>query len=422
MFKRIVNNVKLIAFAVVLGAVTGVVIWGFLKAVSYVTGLLWEKLPEAVQFPGYAIALCAVGGLIIGIVRKFFGDYPEELETVMTKVKKDGHYDYSKMLVMLIAAFLPLVFASSVGPEAGLTGVIVGLCYWVGDNVKYAKEHEKEYSEIGEAVTLGVLFHVPLFGIFAVEETEVELAKEEALGIRLPKPMKLVLYGSAVAGGLIAFYLLREFFGAAMEGFPSFDVASFTIPDFVAIILYLIIGIIMAYIFMGSEFIFEKISGVVPGIVKETLCGVALGAVITVVPMAAFSGEEQMGELTGTFKTFLPLVLIGIAVVKLILTSMCIKLGLKGGHFFPLIFACVCMGFGVGIFIFGYDLPHLVFAAGIVTAACLGAQMKKPIAVAVLCLLCFPVKMLFFLFLAAAIGSALGFKKKENDQEKKTDM
>ena len=173
---------------------------------------------------------------------------------------------------------------------------------------------------------------------------------------------------------------------------------------------------------MGCEFIYKKISGVVPGIIKETLCGVALGAVITVVPMAAFSGEEQMGELIGTFKTFLPLVLIGIAVVKLILTSMCIKLGLKGGHFFPLIFACVCMGFGVGIFIFGYDLPHLVFAAGMVTAACLGAQMKKPIAVAVLCLLCFPVKMLFFLFLAAAIGSALGFKKKENDHEKKTDM
>ena len=61
------------------------------------------------------------------------------------------------MLVMLISAFLPLIFAASVGPEAGLTDVIVGLCYWVGDNIKYAKEHEREYSEVGEAVTLGVL-------------------------------------------------------------------------------------------------------------------------------------------------------------------------------------------------------------------------------------------------------------------------
>ena len=99
---------------------------------------------------------------------------------------------------------------------------------------------------------------------------------------------------------------------------------------------------------------------------------------------------------------------IGIAVVKLILTSMCIKLGLKGGHFFPLIFACVCMGFGVGIFIFGYDLPHLVFAAGMVTAACLGAQMKKPAAVTMLLMLMFPVRMLLPILLAAALGGIVG--------------
>ena len=48
------------------------------------------------------------------------------------------------MPVVLVCAFLPLVFGSSVGPEAGLTGIIAGLCYWVGDNVKYAKEHADE--------------------------------------------------------------------------------------------------------------------------------------------------------------------------------------------------------------------------------------------------------------------------------------
>ena len=159
-----------ILFAFLLGAFAGTVIWLFLKAVGLISGLLWDKLPEIIHFKGYAVLLCAAGGLIIGIFRKFFGDYPEELPVVMGKIKKDGHYDYSNMFVMLVAAFLPLVFAASIGPEAGLTGVIVGLCYWVGDNLKYAKTHEKEYSEIGEAVTLSVLFHAPLFGIFSVEE------------------------------------------------------------------------------------------------------------------------------------------------------------------------------------------------------------------------------------------------------------
>lgn len=71
---------------------------------------------------------------------------------------------------MMIAALLPLLIGSSVGPEAGLTGIIVGLCYWAGENLKFAKQHTKEYSQIGAAVSLSVLFHAPLFGIFEVEE------------------------------------------------------------------------------------------------------------------------------------------------------------------------------------------------------------------------------------------------------------
>lgn len=159
--KSFINHIKLVFFAGLLGAVTGVVIWAFLRSVGIGIDFLWERLPKIVGFRGYGIVVCTIGGLIIGIFRKAFGDYPEELPVVMGKVKKDGHYDYSNMLVMLISAFLPLIFAASVGPEAGLTGVIVGLCYWVGDNLKYAKEHEREYSEVGEAVTLGVQMKKP---------------------------------------------------------------------------------------------------------------------------------------------------------------------------------------------------------------------------------------------------------------------
>lgn len=45
-----------------------------------------------------------------------------------------------------------------------------------------------------------------------------------------------------------------------------------------------------------------------------------------------------------------------------------------------------------------------VFAAGAVTAATLGAQMKKPVAVSLLLLLCFNVRYILWLLLAAAVG------------------
>ena len=181
--------------------------------------------------------------------------------------------------------------------------------------------------------------------------------------------------------------------------------------DYVAAILYVAIGVVMAYLFKYAELLAEKIASLIPAVLCETICGIVLGVVITFVPMVAFSGEDQMGEMATTYMEYTPLFLIGIALLKIVMTTICIKMGLKGGHFFPLIFACVCMGFAVAMLIFGMDINHLVFAAGTVTAACLGAQMKKPLAVTMLLLLVFPIKMIIVGFIASAIAARLGGKK-----------
>ena len=108
-----------------------------------------------------------------------------------------------------------------------------------------------------------------------------------------------------------------------------------------------------------------------------------------------------------TFGRYTPWLLIGISVLKLVMTAFCLRFGMKGGHFFPLIFACVCMGFGLAMLVFRDPAEHVVFAAGVVTAAALGAQLKKPLAVSVLMLLCFPPRLLFWIFLAAAVSGRL---------------
>ena len=185
------NEIKLGMLTLMLGAFCGAVIWLFLRLLGICTGLIWDTIPAKAGFKYLPVLICAAGGLAAGLVRKKYGDYPEELHQVLGKVRKEKHYDYSKMAVILVCAFIPLVFGASVGPEAGLTGIIAGLCYWVGDNVKYAKEHAEEYSEIGAAVTLGSLFHVPLFGIFAVEEDPEDGSALPSV----PKASKLLLYG-----------------------------------------------------------------------------------------------------------------------------------------------------------------------------------------------------------------------------------
>ena len=112
-----------------------------------------------------------------------------------------------------------------------------------------------------------------------------------------------------------------------------------------------------------------------------------------------------MAELMESYHLYLPIMLIGIAFLKIIMTNVCIQFGLKGGHFFPLIFAGVCMGYGIAMFVFGQSGDHVVIAAAIVTAALLGGIMKKPLAVTMLLFLCFPIRLFVWIFLAAAIGS-----------------
>lgn len=397
---KIKNQLELWAFCAVIGTAAGALVWALLKIMASGTEMIWEWIPERIHIPYYTVLVCTVGGAIIGIFRKLYGDYPEDMETVMGKVKKEKRYEYKNMLVMMIAALLPLLIGSSVGPEAGLTGIIVGLCYWAGENLKFAKQNTKEYSQIGAAVSLSVLFHAPLFGIFEVEEDpDMQMAE-------LGKESKIFIYGIALAAGTGSYAGLSALLGGGMSGFPSFDAVAVQRIDYVMMLVYMFCGCVLAYFYETTHTVTGIIAGKIPGVVKEILAGLCLGVIGMLIPAVMFSGEEQMGVLMKEYAGYMAIALIGAAFLKIILTNLCIQFGLKGGHFFPVIFAGVCLGYGLAMLFFGQQWDsHVVFAAAVVTSTLLGGIMKKPLAVTMLLFLCFPVKIFIWIFIAAAVGS-----------------
>lgn len=397
---KIKNQLELWAFCAVIGTVAGALVWALLKIMAIGTEMIWEWIPEKIHIPYYTVLVCTVGGAIIGIFRKLYGDYPEDMETVMGKVKKEKRYEYKNMLVMMIAALLPLLIGSSVGPEAGLTGIIVGLCYWAGENLKFAKQNTKEYSQIGAAVSLSVLFHAPLFGIFEVEEDpDMQMAE-------LGKGSKIFIYGIALAAGTGSYAGLSALLDGGMSGFPSFDAVAVQRIDYVMMLVYMFCGCVLAYFYETTHTVTGIIAGKIPGVAKEILAGLCLGVIGMLIPAVMFSGEEQMGVLMKEYAGYMAIALIGAAFLKIILTNLCIQFGLKGGHFFPVIFAGVCLGYGLAMLFFGQQgASHVVFAATIVTSTLLGGIMKKPLAVTMLLFLCFPVKIFIWIFIAAAVGS-----------------
>ncbi len=398
---KVKNQINLGFFCCLLGAFAGIIIWGFLKLVSEGTILIWEWIPERINMPFYTLFICTAGGFLIGLFRKKYGDYPEELHVVLGKVKQENRYEYKNMPVMFLAALFPLLLGSSVGPEAGMTGIIVGLCYWAGENMKFAQKNAKKYSEIGMAVTLDVLFHSPLFGIFAVEENE-----DESEIPQLTKGSKIFLYGLSLGAGTACYMLLSALFGSAMEGFPSFSTSNeLMLKDYLMIFVYILAGCILAGFYEFTHKISHGSANRIPPVLCETLGGLCLGLAGTFVPAIMFSGEEQMAVLMEQYANYLPWMLVIIAFLKILITNICIQSGLKGGHFFPVIFAGVCLGYAIAMSAFAESGNHVVFAAAVVTATLLGGIMKKPLAVTMLLFICFPVKMFIWIFLAALMGS-----------------
>lgn len=401
------NEAKYLGFCALLGGAIGLIIWVFLKVMSVGIELIWNRIPEMVRIPFYTVFVCTMGGILIGMFRKKFGDLPEEMNTVLAKVREDKGYEYKNMLVMLLAALFPLLLGASIGPEAGLTGIIMGLCCWVGDNLKYAKQSSENFSRMGAAVTLGLMFHSPLFGIFEVSESE-----EPDDTIILSKNVKIISYGVCIAAGMAVYALLTDIAGGGM-GLPSLSMEGDLLKvDYLLLIVYIVAGCALAWFYEYTHKIAHRILHRIPGVAREGMAGLCLGIIGFLLPVVMFSGEESMAEMTELFGGYVAAVWILIAFVKILITNICIQGGLKGGHFFPLIFAGVSMGYGLSaLVVSGAD--HQVFAAAIVTAAMLGGTMKKPLAVTVLLIICFPAQLVLWYFVAATIGSKVFTPTKE---------
>ncbi len=388
--------------SLLLGAAAGAVFWIFVQAVSLGTSVIWEEIPSYTGFRWAAVPICAIGGCALGLLHRRYGNYPDDLETVLGKIRSEKRYDYRNISVIIACAVIPLILGASVGPEAGLAGITAALCYWVGDNTRFARSSASLCSELGEAVMLGQLFHMPLFGIFAVEETP-----SDGDAPRLPRSGKLVLYGLSAGAGILTVWGLNHLLGTSLEGFPCFPDVFISAADYAMVLLYVPAGLVLYLFYRASERIAGAGAEKVPSVWKETLCGIAVGIMCVLVPMAMFSGEDQLAELIDGYGSYSPWILIGVCLLKIPMTAFCIRFGLKGGHFFPLIFACSCMGVGISMLAFADPYSHAAFAAGVITAATLGAQLKKPFAATVLMLLCFPVRMIVWLFIAAAAGGYL---------------
>lgn len=397
----------------VLGAVSCVLIWLILKIMSIGIDFIWEFLPSKLGVTdnlAYMIAVTVVGGIIIGLWQKKFGLLPEELPEVMGRVKKEGGYPYNKLHIITISALLPLIFGGVIGPEAGLTGVIAGLCCFVGDHLKYKGDELAALTQSGMGAALGVIFNAPLFGVVRNIGIDIDEDKKKQPRERLvSKPTRIFIYCMGAAGGIGAFAGLGAIFGSG-AGLPRFeaehDIGWIQWAWFLAIV---VVAVLFGMCFM----IFEKFSLKIGDMLKNrrivscVIAGILIAVGTYLLPLSAFSGEHEMGDLIATWAQYSAIVLILTALVKMFLVNICVGMGWRGGTIFPLIFSGVAAGYAFAM-LTGIDPT---FAVAAMTAGVYGYISRKPVMTVAVLLLCFPLVYILPLIGAALIASKVPVPK-----------
>ncbi len=85
---KLKNNLLFLLYTVILGVIVGAIVWGFLRLMNLGIEFLWVYVPSQIDFPLYTLCVCTAGGLLVGIWKHWFGDYPQELNVVIGTVKK----------------------------------------------------------------------------------------------------------------------------------------------------------------------------------------------------------------------------------------------------------------------------------------------------------------------------------------------
>ena len=399
----VLNHILFAFFTLVIGALAGAFVWLFFFLLNHGIQFFWHDLPARIGAWWWPLAFCLLGGVVIGLFQRKFGAYPEELNQVMEQVKATGRYEYDHIGAAAGGALLPLLFGGSVGPEAGLTGVIAGLCTWVGDRLRFLGAEFHRLASVGTAAVITAVFNAPLFGLAAPLLGSCDEVKPETK-LEVPRTTKIIVYTFAVAGALGAIMLLGSVFGGG-EGLPHFNAIAIGWHELALVIPLALIGGLVGVFYH----IFDRFADILAHkigdrpVAKAVLVGFVLGALGIISPFIMFAGESQTETLAQMWTTLGAGFLIATGILKVFMTPFCLRLGWRGGHFFPTIFAGICLGYGFAL-LTGAD-P--VSCLCICCAAVMCGIMRQPIMTVLLLFLLFPIRGFFIMLVAACIGAAV---------------
>jgi len=364
--------IKLLALVSVVGVICALIFFTFMVLVSQATALIWEQAAATLGIDQrlFTVLVCTLGGLLVGLLVKLFGDHNGIFAELMLEFGRTGRFDYRNAPGIVITGFVSLVAGASLGPEAPLADACGGMGTLIADRLKLDEQETRSMGYSGVSGMIAALVTSPFGGaILGLESAQGGTSgKQTYFWVLFPS-----LLASAVA--TVAFVMLSGQFFATLYQFPDY---SPLLRDLLYAAPLGLVGAVVGLLFMLSLQRLRQLLQPMKAhvVLRGLLGGLAMGIIGALLPLTLFSGEEQTLELINNAAAIGVLMLLVLAVAKLFATSLLLATGWKGGYIFPIMFGSVALGLAINLL---FPAIPVAVAVAATMAGALVAALRSPL-------------------------------------------
>lgn len=367
--KRLVRNDQLLtsvaALVVGFAAAAGAV--AFREAIGALQWLFFgfghELVASGARETGWWRVMLApvAGGLLVGAITRWFmpGGRPQGVGHVIeASALRAGRMSVRQAAGAAAISAVSIGSGASVGREGPAVHLGAGLASFIGRPLHLTRSQSRTLLGCGVASAVAASFNAPIAGVF--------FALEVVIGHYALSAFAPIVIAS-VTGTIVS----RMWFG----DFPAFRIGQTEIVSFLQFPAFALLGIacaVAAIAMMRLTAMVERESSRLPGPrwLHPAAAGLVVGAVALWYPEILGVGYEAtdlaLKELYGFS------MLVTLAVLKIVLTALCLGAGFGGGVFSPSLFIGAMVGGAFGI-VAAQPFPDLASGQGAYTMIGMGA-------------------------------------------------
>src|SRR5487761_1578713 len=341
-----------LVLSIFIGGLSGLLVVCFRISIEWLRVLLLGSVPHPGQ---YRLLLAPMlVGLIVGLLVKYF--FPQARGSGINQTKAalyiyNGYISARTMIGKFITAALAIGSGHSLGPEDPSLQIGAGIASLVSRKLHLSRERLRLFAPVGAAAGIAAAFNAPISAILFVIE--------EVIGA-----WSAAVLGSIVLAAVSSVVVARAFWGPQ----PMFHIPAITLRDNRELLAYAVLGVAGGF----AAVLFSRLLGILrpwlrslpdwSKVLQPALAGLLVGGI------GFFGFPEVMGAGYDTIDhamhgEYVWHVLLALAVLKIVATSISFSSGTPGGMFAPTLFIGAMLGASVGTFE-KHFFPHLTGSVG----------------------------------------------------------